>query len=57
MTDSIVLVGMIAASLASGVLIAYGLCLGLFRIFQMQAMQLAESDARQVVGVVQVVEG
>ena len=55
MTDSIVLVGAVSASLASGVLIAYGVCLGLFRIFRMHAQQAAEE--RQVVGVAQVVEG
>jgi hypothetical protein len=54
-TDSIVLVGAVTASLASGVLIAYGVCLGLFRIFQMHALQAAQE--RQVVGIVQVVEG
>jgi len=43
--------------MASGVLIAYGVCLGLFRIFQMHAQQAAGSEERQVVGVVQVVEG
>jgi len=41
--------------MASGVLIAYGVCLGLFRIFQMHAQQAA--DQRAPVGVVQVVEG
>jgi hypothetical protein len=54
-TDSIVLVGAVSASLASGVLIAYGVCLGLFRIFQMHAQQAAQE--RQIAVVAQVVEG
>ncbi len=55
MTDSIILVGAISASMASGVLIAYGVCLGLFRIFQMHSRHAP--DEHQAVGVVQVVEG
>ena len=55
MSDSIVLGCAVLASLAAGVLLAYGVCLGMFGVFQMQAQQL-ESEAR-VAGTGRIVEG
>jgi hypothetical protein len=56
-TDSIVLVGAVLASLASGVLVAYGVCLGMFRVFEIHAGQMDVSSERHVAGAAQVVEG
>jgi hypothetical protein len=56
-TDSIVLVCAVLASLASGVLIAYGVCLGLFRLFAIHAQQAYAKAAMPVAAVVQAVEG
>jgi hypothetical protein len=39
------------------VLVAYGVCLGMFRIFQMHAEQTYVSSERSVAGIVQVIEG
>lgn len=39
--SSLMLIGAIFASLALGVLMAYGICLALFRIFWMHAMSAA----------------
>ncbi len=47
---SIVLVCAVLASLAVGVLVAYGICIGMFRLFRMHARQVALGNrARQVV--------
>jgi len=55
---SIVLVSAVLASLAAGVLTAYGICVSMFRIFRMHAKQVAaERQARSVVAATQVVEG
>ena len=56
--SSIVLVSAVLASLAAGVLTAYGICVSMFRIFRMHAKQVAaERQARSVVAATQVVEG
>jgi hypothetical protein len=56
-SDSMVLVCAVLASLAAGVLLAYGVCLGMFRIFQMRAQE-AEVKSESLVGsAAQVVEG
>ena len=57
MTDSIVLVCAVLASLASGVLVAYGVCLGMFRVFEIHAGHVDLSPERHVAGAAQVVEG
>lgn len=55
---SIVLVCAVLASLAVGVLIAYGVCMSMFRVFQMHAQQVAaEKQSRAVVAPAQVVKG
>jgi len=36
------LVSAVFASLAAGVLIAYGICLGMFRVFRVHSMQAAQ---------------
>ena len=41
MSDSVVLVCAVCASMAVGVLAAYGVCLGFFAAFRMQARQVA----------------
>ena len=47
---TIVLVCAVLASLAVGVLVAYGICIGMFRLFRMHARQVALGNrARQVV--------
>jgi uncharacterized protein (DUF2062 family) len=55
--DSIVLVCAVLASLAAGVLVAYGVCLGFFRVFQMRAQQAEVRSAQPVAGAAQIVEG
>jgi hypothetical protein len=56
-TDSIVLVFAVLASLASGVLVAYGVCLGMFRAFEIHAGHAEVSLEGHVAGATQVVEG
>jgi hypothetical protein len=56
-TDSIVLVCAVLGSLACGVLLAYGVCLAMFRIFQMRAEQAAIEAQPAVVRAAQIVEG
>lgn len=47
---SIVLVCAVLASLAVGVLVAYGVCIAMFRAFQMHVQQVAaEKRSRSVV--------
>lgn len=48
MTDSIVLVCAVLACMASGVLVAYGVCMAFFRAFRMHAVQTAETNAPAV---------
>ena len=57
MTSSIVLVCAVLASLAVGVLVAYGVCMAMFRAFQIHARQVAaENRSRGVVTPAQVVK-
>jgi hypothetical protein len=52
---SIVLVCAVLASLAIGVLVAYGVCIAMFRVFQMHVQQVAaENRSRSVVAPAQV---
>ena len=57
MISSIMLICAVLASMAVGVLVAYGVCMGMFWVFRMHALQVAESSARRVVASTQVVEG
>ncbi len=50
MLISLVLAGAVMASLAVGVLTAYGVCVGFFRVMQMQAAR--EKRGRAAVGLV-----
>ena len=55
MTSSIVLVCAVLASLAVGVLVAYGVCMAMFASFQMHVRQVAAgNDSRRVVAPAQV---
>jgi uncharacterized protein (DUF2062 family) len=54
---SIVLICAVLASLAVGVLVAYGVCIAMFELFRMHARQVAESSARRMVASTQIVEG
>jgi hypothetical protein len=55
--SSIVLISAVLASLAVGVLTAYGICVTMFRIFRMHAKQVAaERQARPVVAGTPVIE-
>ncbi len=57
MNSSIVLVSAVLASLAVGVLVAYGVCIAMFGIFRMHARQVAAGGrSRRVVAPAQVVE-
>ena len=57
MTSSIVLVCGVLASLALGVLVAYGICKGMFIVFRMHVRQVAANNgARRVVTPAQVVK-
>ncbi len=56
MSDSVVLVCAVLASLASGVLVAYGVCVAVFGVFRMTAKQAAvkqEMPARQPASIVE----
>jgi len=53
---SIVLVCAVLASLAAGVLVAYGVCYAMFALFRIHARQVAVRSASQVVAV-RTVEG
>ena len=57
MTSSIVLVCAVLASLAVGVLAAYGVCMAMFGVFQMHVRQVAAGDgSSRVVAPAQVVK-
>ena len=56
MNSSIVLVSAVLASLAVGVLVAYGTCMAMFGIFRIHARQVAAERSAQSV-VARVVEG
>jgi len=51
------LVCAVLASLTAGVLVAYGVCLGMFGVFRMQARQVVEEAPVRVAGGAKVVEG
>ena len=57
MTDSIVLVCAVLASLASGVLVAHGACLAMFGLFRMHARQVAVKQVVRVPNSASIVEG
>ena len=50
MIDSMMLVCAVLGSLAAGVLAAYGICLGMFRIFRIHAEQAAAERVARVQG-------
>jgi hypothetical protein len=45
--STIVLISAVLASLAVGVLLAYGICLTMFRVFRVHSMQAAQQRAAQ----------
>jgi hypothetical protein len=47
----------VLASLAVGVLIAYGVCKAMFGVFRIHVRQVAETSARRVVASTRVIEG
>jgi uncharacterized protein (DUF2062 family) len=53
---SIMLVCAVLASLAVGVLIAYGVCIAMFSAFQMHARQVAGNVAQRVEATAQVLK-
>jgi uncharacterized protein (DUF2062 family) len=55
--DFVMLVCAVLASLTAGVLVAYGVCLGMFGVFRMQARQVVEEAPVRVAGGAKVVEG
>lgn len=58
MNSSIVLISAVLASLATGVLTAYGICMTMFRLFRIHARQVAaEKQSRAVVSEPSAVEG
>lgn len=62
MSDSVVLVCAVFASLASGVLLAYGVCQAIFALFRMHACQSPAQPAvqgarKQVTRPARIVEG
>jgi predicted phage tail protein len=54
---SIALICAVLASLAVGVLVAYGVCIAMFGVFRIHARQVAETSARRVVASTQAIEG
>ena len=58
MNSSIVMISAVLASLAVGVLVAYGICMAMFGIFRIHARQVAAvNSAQSVVAPARVVEG
>ena len=57
MSDSVMLVCAVLASLASGVLVAHGVCVAMFRVFRMRAQQSAIEPVAQVIGAASILEG
>ncbi len=58
MGDSVVLVCAVLGSLASGVMVAYGVCIGLFGLCRMHARQVTvEEQVVRMGGSASVVEG
>ena len=57
MNSSIVLMAAILASLAVGVLVAYGVCLAMFGVFRIHVQQVAAGSARRIRSSAQVAQG
>ena len=57
MSDSVVLVSAVLASLASGVLVAYGICVAMFGAFRIHAAQVTTQSKARVTEPAQIVEG
>ena len=57
MSDSILLVCAVLASLTAGVLVAYGVCVAMFHVLGMRAAQTTVESERHVAGATQIVEG
>jgi hypothetical protein len=57
LSDSVVLVCAVLASLASGVLVAYGLCVAMFAAFRIHAAQVTTQSKTRVTEPAQIVEG
>ena len=57
MNDSVVLVCAVFASLASGVLLAYGVCQAIFALFRMHARQSSAPSQLRVASPASIVEG
>ncbi|MEO8737262.1 MAG: hypothetical protein ABI380_12070 [Edaphobacter sp.] len=57
MNSSIVLICAVLASLAVGVLLAYGICMAMFSVFRIHARQVAIKSTRGVVAPSRVVQG
>ena len=51
MNSSIVLISAVLASLASGVLVAYGICMAMFGVFRIHARQVAAGSSARAVTV------
>jgi hypothetical protein len=54
--SSIMLACAVLASLAVGVLVAYGVCIAMFGIFEMHARQVAGNVARRVATTAQILK-
>ena len=57
MSDSVTLVCAVLASLAFGVLLAYGICQAVFALFRMHALRSPAPSQVRVTGRASVVEG
>ena len=57
MSDSVMLVCAVFASLAVGVSLAHGVCLAMFGVFRMHARQVAAERVVPLSGTASVVEG
>jgi predicted phage tail protein len=55
--SSIVLIAAVLASLAVGVLAAYGVCLAMFGVLRIHARQVAAGSARRTRSTAQVAQG
>jgi hypothetical protein len=55
--SSMVLISAVLASLAAGVLLAYGVCMAMFGVFRMHVRQVAAGSARRVAARTQAVQG
>ena len=57
MSDFVMLVSAVLASLAAGVLVAYAVCVGMFGLFRMHARQAVVKAPVRVASGAKVVEG